>query len=63
MMQFFFVCGTVVSYMAFVLSLFVPHLFCRCLGKAQDNINATYETTDAQTKNFNRGTALECLPQ
>ena len=25
----------------------------------KENTNATYETTDAQTKNYNRGTALE----
>ena len=35
LLQFFFVCASVVSYVAFVLSLFVPHLsFFWNLGKA-----------------------------
>ena len=35
LLQFFFVCASVVSYVAFVLSLFVPHLsFLCCLGRA-----------------------------
>ena len=34
-MKFFFVRESVVSYVAFVLSLFIPHLsFFLCLGKA-----------------------------
>ena len=35
LLQFFFVCASVVSYVAFVLSLFVSHLsFIWCLGRA-----------------------------
>ena len=35
LLQFFFVCVTVVSYVACVLSLFVPNFsFLLCLGKA-----------------------------
>ena len=29
------------------------------MGSKKDNTNATYETTDAQTKNYTRGTTLE----
>ena len=35
LLQFFFVCGLVVPYVAFVLSFYVPHLsFFSCLDKA-----------------------------
>ena len=35
LLQFFFICAPVISYMMFVLSLFVPHpFFFRCPGKA-----------------------------
>ena len=35
LLQFFFVCASVISYVAFVLSLFVPQLFfCWFLGRA-----------------------------
>ena len=34
LLQFFFVCASVVSYEAFVLSLFNPHLSFWCLGMA-----------------------------
>ena len=34
MIIYLIVCASVVSYLAFVLALFVPHLSCSCLSKA-----------------------------
>ena len=48
-LQLIFVCASVVSYVAFVLSLFVPHLFfLSCLGMAVFHDCGHYENTPIQ---------------